>query len=219
MLRIVVLNPNSSDSVTRAMDGGLDRLRQPGGPMIDSLTLAEGPPGIETQRHIEEVVLPLVAALAAQRADAYVVACFSDPGLALARETLAGPVFGIGESAMLLALNLGHRFGIVALSDRSIARHVRYVRSLGLSDRLAGDRPIGVGVTGLSGEAVLDRIVATGRQLRDLDRAEVLILGCAGMGHYRPAIEQALDMPVVDPAQAAVARAITLLSLGYRRPG
>ena len=217
MTRIVVLNPNSSVTVTQAMDGNLGPLRQPGGPAIDCLTLAEGPPGIETQFHIEQVTLPLLAALAREAADASVIACFSDPGLALARETLQGPVFGIAESAMLMALGLGHRFGIVALSDRSIARHLRYVRSLGLEGRLAGDRPIDVGVTGLSGNAVLERIIDTGRTLRDDDSAAVLILGCAGMGHYRAAIEQELDMPVIDPTQAAVARAISLLTLGYRR--
>lgn len=217
MSRIVVLNPNSSPMVTQAMDSGLDLLRRPDGPVIDSLTLAEGPPGIETQRHIEQVTLPLVATLADNPADAYVIACFSDPGLALARETLEQPVFGIAESAMLLALGLGFQFGIVALSGRSIARHLRYVRSLGLWDRLAGDRAIDMAVTALSGEAVLERIVTSGRVLRDQDRAEVLILGCAGMGHYRAAIEQALDMPVVDPTQAAVARAIATLALGYRR--
>jgi Asp/Glu/hydantoin racemase len=219
MSRIVVLNPNSSRHVTEAMARGLDPLRHPGGPVLDCLTLAEGPPGIETQRHIEQVVLPLVDALRDQPADAYVIACFSDPGLALARETLAAPVVGIAESAMLMALGLGHRFGIVALSNRSIARHLRYVRSLGLSDRLAGDRPIDAGVTELSGDEVLTRIVATGRALRDQDGANVLILGCAGMGHYRAAIERALGLPVIDPTQAAVARAITLLALGYRPAG
>jgi Asp/Glu/hydantoin racemase len=72
-------------------------------------------------------------------------------------------------------------------------------------------------VTELGGAAVIDRVVEVGRQLRDEDGAEVLILGCAGMGHWREKAEQALGIPVVDPTQAAVARAIGLVSLGYRK--
>ncbi len=219
MSRIVVVNPNSSAAVTEAMDRALDRLRLPQGPHIDCRTLAEGPPGIETQAHVEAVVLPMVALLQREAADASVIGCFSDPGIALAREALPHPVLGIAESAILTALGLGHRFGIVSILARSIPRHERYIRSLGLEGRLAGDRAIGVGVTDLRGEAVLERIVAVGRSLRDQDRADVLILGCAGMGHYRGPIEEALQLPVIDPTQAAVARAIGLLALGYRRAG
>jgi Asp/Glu/hydantoin racemase len=99
----------------------------------------------------------------------------------------------------------------------SIPRHYRYARQTGFSDRLAGDRAIDFGVTELEGSNVIERVVEVGRQLRDDDGAEVLILGCAGMGHWRPEAEKALDIPVIDPTQAAVARAIGLLALGYKR--
>ena len=46
--RITVINPNSSQAVTQSIDKALDPLRWAGGPLIDCLTLAEGPPGIET---------------------------------------------------------------------------------------------------------------------------------------------------------------------------
>ncbi|MCX5480659.1 aspartate/glutamate racemase family protein [Kaistia geumhonensis] len=217
MTRILVLNPNSSVGVTRDMDAALDLLRSPGGPAIVCETLSEGPPGIETQQHVESVVLPIARHFADREADAYVIGCFSDPGLALARENLAKPVLGIAESAFHVAIGLGQRFGIVAIKQGSIPRHMRHVRSLGFESRLAGDRPLGVGVTEMSGEGVIDRIVAVGRELRDRDGADVLILGCASMGGYRTAVEDALGLPVVDPTQAAVARAIALLSLGYRK--
>jgi Asp/Glu/hydantoin racemase len=217
MTRILVLNPNSSIEVTRSMDSALDCLRTPDGPEIICETLESGPPGIETQEHVESVVLPLVRRLAEREADAYVIGCFSDPGLVLARETLGRPVLGIAESAFHLATGLGQTFGILAIKSTSIHRHLRNLRSLGLSDRLAGDRPLDVGVTEMQGAGVVDRIVAVGTELRDRDGADVLILGCASMGGYRSEIEDRLGMPVVDPAQAAVARAIGLVALGYRR--
>jgi Asp/Glu/hydantoin racemase len=199
------------------MDRGLDPLRESCTDEIASVTLAEGPPGIETQADIEAVVVPLSRLIATEKADAYVIACFSDPGLALARDTASKPVVGIAESSFLMALGLGYRFGIISILDMSIPRHLRYVRQVGLSDRLAGDRAIGFGVTELEGGNVIERVVEVGRALRDEDGADVLILGCAGMGHWRPKAEEALGIPVIDPTQAAVARAIGILALGYRR--
>jgi Asp/Glu/hydantoin racemase len=95
---------------------------------------------------------------------------------------------------------------------------MRNVRALGLSDRLAGDRPLDIGVTDMLDNGVVDRIVEVGTELRDRDGADVLILGCASMGGYRRKIEERIGLPVVDPTQAAVARAMSLLALGYPRP-
>jgi allantoin racemase len=220
MTRILVLNPNSSAGVTASMDAALAPTRLPGGPEIVCATLAEGPPGIETQEHVESVVLPTARYFEAHPADAYVIGCFSDPGLHLARERVRQPVVGIGESAFLAAIGLGRRFGIVAIKRGSIPRHIRAVRQLGLESHLAGDRPLEIGVTALlDGPRVIDRIVEVGTELRERDGADVLILGCASMGGYRPEIERRLGLPVVDPAQAAVMRAISLVSLGYSRVG
>ena len=218
MARILVLNPTSSVSVTAAVDRGLAPLRFPGGPEIICDTLAEGPAGIETQAHIESVVQPIARRIADDPADAFVLACFSDPGLFLARETVAKPVLGIGESAFFMAAGMARTFGIISILDRSIPRHLRYVQMLGLTDKLAGDRAANTGVAGLAdGCNALDRLIAVGRALKDQDGAGALVLGCAGMTPYRTEIEAAVGIPVIDPTQAAVARAIGLIALGYGR--
>ncbi|MGH6917807.1 MAG: aspartate/glutamate racemase family protein, partial [Geminicoccaceae bacterium] len=109
---IMVINPNSSEAVTGAIDRAIDPLRMAGGPAIECVTLAEGPPGIETQAHVEQVVQPIVRLVRAREdAAAFVIACFSDPGLHLAREATPRPVLGIAECGMLVALTLGERFG------------------------------------------------------------------------------------------------------------
>jgi Asp/Glu/hydantoin racemase len=208
--RIVVINPNSTAAVTAAIDQALAPLRMAGGPAIECLTLAEGPPGIETQAHVEQVVPPLCRLMRAREdADAFVIACFSDPGLHACREATERPVLGIAECGLLTALTRGERFGIVAILKTSLPRHLRYVRQLGLATRFAGDLPLGLGVLELAdADRTFDRMQAVGARLRDQHGADVLVLGCAGMAAYRGPLERALGLPVVDPTQAAVTMAI-----------
>ena len=86
--RILVINPNSTVAVTRAIDEAMAPLRPPGGPEIPCLTLAEGPPGVESQLDADGVILPLCRIIREHDSDAaaFVIACFSDPGLFSARE-------------------------------------------------------------------------------------------------------------------------------------
>lgn len=214
--RILVVNPNSNERVTREIDGAVEALRVPGGPAIDCVTLAEGPPGIETQVHVDTVVEPLLrlARRESNSSSAVVIACFSDPGLYSLREALDIPVLGIAESGFSVALTKGERFGVISILGRSIPRHRRYVASLGLGARLAGDRAIDMGVGDLAdGARVLERMAEVGRQLKSEDRADVLVLGCAGMARHRRALQDRLGLPVVDPVQAAVGLAQLTLQI------
>ena len=213
---IVVINPNSTEEVTRGIDRALDPLRLEGGPPIECVTLTEGPPGIESQAQADAVVAPLCDLIRSRddSASAFIIACYSDPGLHAARETTSKPVFGIAECAMVTALTGGERFGIISILDASIPRHQRAVRAAGLSARFAGDVAIGVGVVDLAGEDdVFEKLVVAGRRLRDEDDANVLILGCAGMARYRERLEDALGVPVIDPTQAAATLAIGAVRL------
>ena len=215
---VIVINPNSTAAVTAAMDEGLAPLRLAGGPAIECLTLAEGPPGIESQSDADGVIAPLCRTIRARdnAAAAFVVACFSDPGLHSAREATRKPVLGIAECGILTALTLGQRFGVIAILAKSVPRHLRYIGAMGLTGRLAGDLPIGLGVTELAQEGVtLKRLIETGARLRDDMGADVLVLGCAGMARYRGRLQSALGIPVVEPTQAAVTMAIGRVRLGW----
>jgi allantoin racemase len=217
--RILVINPNSTDAVTRAIDEAMVPLRIAGGPEIACLTLNEGPPGVESQSDADAVILPLCRMIREAEADAaaFVIACFSDPGLFSARETTAKPVFGIAECGILTALTLGHRFGVISILAGSVARHLRYIGAMGLGQRLAGDLPVGLGVTALAdARTTMSRMIDVGRRLRDQHGADVLVMGCAGMARYRADLEDALQIPVVEPTQAAVAMAIGRIRLGWK---
>jgi allantoin racemase len=218
---ILVINPNSTEAVTEAIDKAVTPLRLAGGPEIVAVTLQEGPPGIESQCDADTVVVPLLRLIREQEraAAAFVIACFSDPGLHAAREVTERPVLGIAECGILWALTLGHRFGVIAILARSVPRHLRYIAAMGVKERLAGDLPIEMGVTALADErATLRRLIEVGRRLRDQYGADVLVMGCAGMARYRDALAEAVRIPVVEPTQAAVAMALGRVRLGWQMP-
>lgn len=208
--QIHVVNPNSNQTVTDGISVALEPLRFDQGPDIRCSTLSEGPFGIESQADSEAVTLPLRRLVEADNAsDAFIIACYSDPGLHVCREGTERPVFGIAESGVLTALARGERFGVIAIAQRSIRRHVRYLRQMGLTDRLAGERPLDMSVAETaSGEGTLAKMTEVGKQLRDNDGADVIVMGCAGMARHRKPLEAALGIPVIDPTQAAVAMAI-----------
>jgi len=213
--RIHVVNPNSNEEVTRSLEDALDPLRFVDGPEIVCSTLREGPPGIETQADVESVTIPLRRLVEADNSsDAFVIACYSDPGLHACREGTTRPVFGIAECGVLSALARADRFGVIAIRQRSIARHVRYLRQMGLTDRFAGERPLEMSVAETAaGEKTLERMVAVGHELKDRDGAQVVIMGCAGMARHRLALERALGIPVIDPTQAAVTMALGIVQI------
>jgi allantoin racemase len=212
-MRLRVINPNSNEAVTRGLDAALEPLRFANGPEIVCSTLPEGPFGIETQADVESVVMPLRRTVEADNAsDAFVIACYSDPGLHVCRESTMRPVFGIAECGVLTALARAGRFGVIAISQRSIARHMRYLRQMGLTDRFAGERPLEMSVAETAGgEKTLERMIDVGRQLKEEDGAEAVIMGCAGMARHRRPLEEALGVPVIDPTQAAVAMALGMV--------
>lgn len=208
---VYVINPNSSQSVTAAIDTALEPLRSVDGPNIVCLALAEGPPGIQSQRDVDGVILPMLrrASELEDSATAFVIACFSDPGLHALREQSRRRIFGIAECGVLTALTLGQRFGVIAILPTSIPRHLRYFGAMGVIDRFAADLPVGLSVTELSDETrTLSRMIEVGRTLIDVHGADVLVMGCAGMARYRSALEEAVGVPVVEPTQAAVVMAV-----------
>jgi len=213
--RITIINPNSSEAVTKSIDEAVDPLRWSDGPVVDCLTLKEGPPGIETQCHVDGVVAPLSDLIRKEDAttDSFVIACFSDPGLHSAREITSSSVFGIAESAYSMALNLGEKFGVIAILPGSVIRQQRYIRQMGLSQRYAASLALNTGVGGLESDAAGDQLLAAGRVLIDTHGADVLILGCAGMARFRQGIATELNVPVIDPCQAATIQAVASVRL------
>ena len=212
---IVVINPNSNQAVTDGLRDELAAFSLQGGPAIECLTLTEGPFGIESQRDSDSVILPL-AKLMQSRPDAgaFVIACYSDPGLDTCRSVVPKPVFGIQESGVLTAMARADRFGIIALADGSIPRHRRYMARMQVLDRFAAEVAINMSVDDSArGDGTFAKLVEAGATLK-AQGAGVVILGCAGMARHRRPLEVELGIPVIDPVQAAVTMALGVLLAG-----
>ena len=207
---ILVINPNSDESVTEGMIRELKGFHFSEGPRIECVSLSDGPFGIESQADIEAVTLPLRKMVSESRnVDAFIIACYSDPGLHVCREASEKPVFGIQECGVLTAMSLGDRFGVIALQESSIRRHLRYLRQMGVMERLAGERAASLSVReSVSGKGTFEKLLKAAEQLRDSDQADTIILGCAGMASHRAKLELVIGIPVIDPVQAAVSMAM-----------
>jgi allantoin racemase len=204
---ILVINPNSNGEVTRGIAAALETLQGNGACRVEVVNLEGTPFGIESQRDVDSVALPLAERVRQESAayDAFVIACFSDPGLFVSREATKNPVFGIAQSGMLAALALADRLGVISILATSIPRHWRYYRAIGVAGSVAGDEAIGASVAELSDqERVGALMMKTGRSLVGKAGADALVLGCAGMARYRDWLERELGVPVIDPTQAAV---------------
>lgn len=212
---LLAINPNRSERVTAAIDRAMRPIATAAGVQLESLTCAEGPPGIVTQTDFD-CAANLVIERARQQAagtQAVVIGCFSDPGLEASRRLVPGPVLGLGESGLRAALAAGRRVGVVAVADAAIERHLRYWQRLGLAERVAGERALNLPIEQSGDPALaLDRMRQAAARLRDEDGADVILLGCAGMAALRQPLENAVALPVIDPCEAAAHAAIQALA-------
>lgn len=216
MTRLLVINPNISDSVTALIEAEARRSAAPG----TTLTMLTAPFGVA---YIETRFEALIGAYAtAQLAaehhkghDAVIIAAFGDPGLAGLREALPVPVLGLTESALASACLLGHRFSIIAISQRIQAWYREVVEANGLSARLASIRALNRPLASIG--SVQDEhqaaLLALCESAVDDDGAEVIILAGAPLAGLARTLRGRLPVPVVDGVSSAVRHAESLVAL------
>lgn len=215
-MRLLLINPNISSSVTELIRAEAQRSAAPG-TEVTVLTAAFGVAYIETR--MEALIGAYAAAqLAAAHApghDAVIIAAFGDPGLAGIRELLPVPVLGLTESALASACLLGHRFSIIAISQRIQAWYGEVVRANGLDARLASIRALDqpLGDIGAVQQDHSERLQALCERAVDQDGADVIILAGAPLAGLARGLRGRLPVPVVDGVSSAVCHAQSLVAL------
>lgn len=191
------------------------------GTTVDVVDVPEGPTSIES---VYEEMLAIPETLAGvQRAerdgyDAVIIGCFGDPGFDGAREIVTIPVIGPGQSSILLAAELGHRFSIITVMESILAPLEHQAHKAGVHHKLASVLSADIPVLELMNDrdATLVRMIEVGRQAVSRDRADVLALGCMTMSFLNVADElsAALGVPVINAGMAALKTAESLVSQG-----
>jgi len=218
MFRLALINPNTDPHHTEAM-GGVALAALPEGCEVTAVNPERGPSSIESEA---DAVVAAAETAALMRAlpehDAYLIACFGDPGLDAARERAAAPVVGIGEAAYTAATLVGKRFGVITTLPRSIPALEEAIEARGLQPRLAGILPLHIPVAeqGAGHPDTTEAIVAAGQALASERGADALILACGGMADVARAVEQRVGVPVCDGVAFGAGVAHALWSCGLR---
>ena len=219
-MRILVVNPNTTAAMTEKI-GKAARAVAASGTELIVVNPADGPVSIEGYYDEAFSVPGLLAEIAKADAlgvSAHIIACFDDTGLEAARSVASAPVIGIGEAAFHLASMLGHRFSVVTTLSRSIAAIENNLLKYGLGSRCGKVRACEVAVLSLDDPAsdAAARIGAEIELAKQEDRAEAIVLGCAGMADLAARLSERHGLPVVDGVASAVKLAEAFGALGLK---
>jgi allantoin racemase len=234
-MKLLVINPNISDDVTALIESEALRSAAPGTEVVVR-TAGHGVEYIETRFEsliaagaVAEIIAEYTAeadgwpASRADRIDGVVVAAFGDPGMPALKELADVPVIGITEAALCAAALQGHRFSIIAISDRIRPWYLDCVERFGLGGRLASIRSINESLNAIGSvqQDFKETLLALSRQAVAEDGADVVILAGAPLAGLARELRGQIPVPVVDGISAGIrmAEAVVGLQSGPHRAG
>jgi len=216
LIRIQVINGNTYAPMTQGIDQSAQAARSEHTTVVTTQPKT-GPQSIESY-YDEYLAIPGIleqVVLGRKQFDAFVIACWGDPGVEAAREITTKPVIGIAEASMYVANMLAARWGIVTTQHRALDMIEKTIAKTGFAQRCVSIRTTGIPVieTETARQATLEALEAVGRLAISEDRAEAICLGCAGMSRLDIELEQRLGVPVIDAVAAAVKLAEAMVGL------
>lgn len=217
-MKIMVINPNSSEHMTKHLEETLTKIAgpnttltvvcPPGGPYSISSAYDEAMCAAGTLR--------LVRQANEEGYDAVILACFSDPALEAAKEISGILVMGIAETSLHVASMMGFKYTILTLTDERIPSKFNEAGRFRLEGSLASVRALGMTVaeTDEKPEEAKAQIKKIARIAAAEDRAEVIVLGCAGMAGYAEEVEREVGVVVIDPSSVTLKVTEALVEAG-----
>lgn len=217
MLRLLVINPNTSQRVSQTIDA-LVREEAGAGVQVQTVTAGFGFDYISSRAAVAiaaHAVLDAAAKAMAEgaRPDAIILGCFGDPGLEALNEMTGLPVIGFAEAGLLAAAAMPEPFLVSTRGEVWCEMLSDLTLRLGLRERVTDIYSIEhanedtAGIVNALGECAR----ATG--------ARRIVLGGAGMIPFLPAIIEASPVPVLDPHRAGVCKAIRMAAKRQAAPG
>lgn len=216
-MKILVVNVNTSETMTEVIAQGAKRYASPGTQII-ALRPVFGADSVDCNFESYLSAVGVMDCVVSYKGpyDAVVMAGFGEHGRDGLQELITQPVLEICEASAQVAMTIARTFSVVTTLQRSVpAIEDRLVLS-GLFDRCASVRAGGMSTAELDADpqAAVHRIVEEAKAAVEDDHAEAICLGCAGMAGLEEAITSQLHVPVIDGVGAAVRLAEAVVGLG-----
>lgn len=218
-MRLLLINPNTTASMTEAIAASAAAVARPG-TTVEAVNPKQGPPSIESDDDERRCVPGLLAELAsasarpeALRPDAYVVACFGDPGLEQARDALNAPVIGIAQAAMHAAAMAAGSFSVVTSMSATVPRAWQLAKAYTPAQCLgvyACDIPV---LRIAADPTTADPIRELCEHALERDGSRSIVLGCAAMARFAAPLGRHFGVPIIDGVVAATVLAEALIAL------
>jgi allantoin racemase len=203
---IKAINPNTTLEMTENIGRQIRRYTSDD-VVVDAVSPEKGPVSIESYYDDFLAVPGVLEEILVEEDDydAFINACWGDPGIDACREVTDKPVVGIAEASMYVANMLGASFSVATILPRARDFIEERVRTTGLWEQCASVRCTDLTVveTEETRDAATEALYEAAERAIDEDGAEVICLGCAGMGGLDGALEERLPVPVIDSVAAA----------------
>jgi allantoin racemase len=215
-MKILVINPNTTVSMTDKIAIAAKAVARPDTQII-ATNSQDGPVSIEGYLDVATCIPGLLAEVKRHSdVDAIVIACFDDTGLDAVRCLVDVPVIGIGEAAYHAASMVSAKFSVITTLSRSVTGLEANLSRYGLGARCARIRATDIPVLKLEeGDvATTDKIRNEIRLAITEDKAEAIVLGCAGMADLMAQLTREFGLPVVDGVASAIPLVEALVAAG-----
>jgi len=216
-MKIKVINPNTTLAMTQTIGAAARAVAHPDTQII-AVSPAMGPVSIEGFYDEAVSVLGVLEEVRkgkSEGVDAFVIACFGDPGLDAAREIAHAPVIGVAEAAMRVAGFISTGFSVVTTLPRTVVIAEHLVEKYGAESHCRKVRAADIAVLDLENptSGAYEKILAECRLAMQEDHCGAIVLGCAGMADLCEHLQSDLGIPVIDGVGAAVCTAEALIRL------
>ena len=213
-MKILVINPNTTASMTTKIGAAARAVARPDTEIV-ATNSQNGPASIQGFLDVATCVPGLLAEVVRHPdVDAIVVACFDDTGVDAVRTMVSVPVLGIGEAAYHAASMISTKFSVITTLLRSVPGLENNLMRYGLAQKCVRVRATDIPVLKLEegDHATLSKIRSEIREAIEQDKAEVIVLGCAGMSDLMTQLSEEFGLPIIDGVAAGVTFAEALVN-------
>ncbi len=215
--KILIINPNTSEAMTNninkvAKETCYDETE------IFTVNPSKGPESIESY-YDEYIAVPGILKEIKKgeknNYDAYIIACFGDPGLYAAREITKKPVIGIAEAAILTSKMIAPNFSVISVLDRTHHITLDLLKKYSVESWCKSIRTTGLSVLEFENNPKkgLEALKQASLKAIEEDKAECILLGCAGFVSFIKKLQKELNIPVLDGVRPAIKLAESLINL------